>query len=138
MAGKTILVIDDTPRILNIIQYFLEAEGYSVKTAGDPLLGLKMVGELGPDLIILDIMMPKMNGYQVFEKLRENEKTQQIPVIMLTAQAVIENTPRAFFFGLYGVLAKPFTRSQLVARVKNILSLTEGRDASPVPEPAAT
>ena len=127
--AKTVLVIDDTVRILNIIRFFLEAEGFRVKTASDPLEGLRLAGEGDVDLIVLDIMMPKMNGYQVFEMLKKDEKTSAVPVIMLTAHAVIENTKPSFFYGLYGVLAKPFTRAQLLDKVREILSLTaEGEE----------
>jgi DNA-binding response OmpR family regulator len=128
--GKTILVIDDTIRILNIIRFFLEAEGFSVRTCSDPMEGIKAATEGDVDLIILDIMMPRMNGYQVFEVLRKEEKTAAVPVIMLTAHAVIENTKPTFFYGLYGVLAKPFTRAQLIEKVREILALTaEGKKA---------
>lgn len=125
--SKTILIIDDTINILNIVKYFLTNEGYKVKTASDPLVGIEVAKTSQIDLLILDIMMPKMNGYQVYEILKQDEKTKYIPVIMLTAKAVIDTTPRSFFYGLYGFLSKPFTREKLVGMVKDILDLTGER-----------
>jgi DNA-binding response OmpR family regulator len=122
---KNVLAIDDNFEILQIVKFFLEGDGYSVKTSLDPVEGIKIAKQGGVDLIILDIMMPVMNGYQVYEELHKEEKTAQIPVIMLTARGVIETTPKAFFYGLYGVLAKPFTKRKLLDTVANILKTTE-------------
>ncbi len=123
--ASTILIIDDAVNILDITKHFLVQEGYAVKTAADPKEGIRIAQEEpGINMIILDIMMPGMNGYQVFEVFKKDPRTQNIPVIMLTARAVIENTPRPFFFGLYGVLSKPFQRWRLVQMVRDILDLT--------------
>ncbi len=130
-----VLVIDDTVKILEIIKFFLEEEGYTVKTASDPVEGIQIAQAGGIELIILDIMMPGMNGYQVYEVLKKDDRTINLPVIMLTARAVIENTPRPFFYGLYGVLAKPFQRWRLVQMVKDILILTAKGVTGEMPEP---
>ena len=121
---KTILVVDDTVKILNIIKFFLEEEGYLVKTTSLPEQGIEMAKRGGVDVMILDVMMPGLNGYQVYEILKQDAKTASVPVIMLTARAVIENTPRPFFYGVYGVLAKPFQRWKLVQMVKDVIELT--------------
>ena len=123
--SHTILVIDDTLRILEITKYFLEQEGYKVITTPDPLKGLEIARAGGIDLIVLDIMMPVMNGYQVAKELQRDENTSTIPIIMLTAKAVIEHTHKTFFYGLYGYLAKPFERRVLVRKVNSILRLTK-------------
>jgi DNA-binding response OmpR family regulator len=120
----TILVIDDTVKILEIVEFFLKAEGYEVKTASSPHEGLRIAADGGLDLIILDIMMPGMDGYQVYELLKKNPASADVPVIMLTARAIIEHTPKDFFYGLYGFMAKPFSRRQLVELVKNTLKMT--------------
>ena len=122
--ARTVLVIDDTVKILNIIKFFLEEEGFTVKATTNPEDGIAMARRGGIDLVILDVMMPGLNGYQVYEILKQDPKTAGLPVIMLTARAVIENTPRPFFYGVYGVLAKPFQRWKLVQMVKDIMELT--------------
>ncbi|MCE9582279.1 MAG: response regulator [Planctomycetes bacterium] len=121
---KTILVVDDTVKILNIIKFFLEEEGYTVKTTTQPEMGIEMAKRGGVDVMILDVMMPGLNGYQVYEIMKQDPKTASVPVILLTARAVIENTPRPFFYGVYGVLAKPFQRWKLVQMVKDVIELT--------------
>jgi CheY-like chemotaxis protein len=123
--NRTVLVVDDTVKILNIIKFFLEEEGFTVKTTTLPEQGIEMAKRGGIDVIILDVMMPGMNGYQVYELLKNDPATSGVPVILLTARAVIENTPRPFFYGVYGVLAKPFQRWKLVQMVKDVLEVTK-------------
>lgn len=124
----TILAIDDSKKILDIIKYFLEQEGYTVKAVLDPLEGIKIAKEGGIDLILLDIMMPGMDGYTVCDTLKKDEKTRDVPVIMLTAKAIILHTPKDFFYGLYGFLAKPFSKQQLTKVVSEALRLTKSTD----------
>lgn len=124
----TVLAIDDTKRVLEIIQYFLEQEGFAVRTASEPSEGIRMAQEGGVDLILLDIMMPGMDGYAVFDVLKKDERTREIPVVMLTAKAIIMHTPKDFFYGLYGFLAKPFSRQQLVKTVKDVFRMTKGTE----------
>jgi DNA-binding response OmpR family regulator len=131
----TILAVDDTKKVLDIVKYFLEQEGFIVKTAQDPFEGIKIAQEGGIDLVILDIMMPGMDGYQVYEVLKNDPRTRETPVIMLTARAIIMHTPRDFFYGLYGFLSKPFTKQQLVGTVRDVLSLTESKNTTAVVPP---
>jgi CheY-like chemotaxis protein len=126
--NHTILAIDDSKKILDIIKYFLEQEGYSVKTSADPLEGIKLAKEGGIDLILLDIMMPGMDGYTVCDTLKKDDTTRDIPVVMLTAKAIILHTPKDFFYGLYGFLAKPFSKQQLTKVVSEALRLTKSPD----------
>ncbi len=132
---QTVLAIDDTKRVLDIIKYFLEQEGYAVKAASDPAEGLKIAREGGIDLILLDIMMPGMDGYAVYDSLKKDERTRDVPVIMLTAKAIILHTPKDFFYGLYGFLAKPFTRQQLVKTVGDVFKMTRGGEDTRAIEP---
>ncbi len=122
--SQTILAIDDSKKILDIIKYFLEQEGYTVKAFTVPEEGLKVAKEGGIDLILLDIMMPGMDGYTLFDHLRKSPATAEVPVIMLTAKAIILHTPKDFFYGLYGFLAKPFSKQQLIKLVAECLGLT--------------
>jgi len=123
----TILAIDDSKKILDILRHFLEHEGYVVKTCEDPEEGIKIAQAGGIDMILLDIMMPGMDGYTVFDHLKKKPETRDIPVVMLTAKAIILHTPKDFFYGLYGFLAKPFSKQQLLKLVAETLKLTEGR-----------
>lgn len=127
---NTVLAIDDSTKILDIIKYFLEQEGYTVKTCPDPVKGLELAQAGGIDLILLDIMMPGMDGYTVFDKLKKSQATKETPVIMLTAKAIILHTPKDFFYGLYGFLAKPFSKQQLVKVVGEALRVTRTKSSS--------
>jgi CheY-like chemotaxis protein len=124
MSGQTILAIDDSKKILDILKYFLEQDGYKVKAISDPLEGIKLAKEGGIDLILLDIMMPGMDGYTVYDTLKKDRVSADIPVIMLTAKAIILHTPKDFFYGLYGFLAKPFSKQQLLKVVGEALKVT--------------
>jgi len=124
----TILAVDDTKKILDIIRYFLEQEGYVVKTAMDPVEGIRIAQQSHVDLILLDIMMPAMDGYSVCDQFKKDPKTRDIPIIMLTAKAIIMHTPKDFFYGLYGFLSKPFSRQQLVKITTDILRITKAKE----------
>lgn len=131
---KTVLVIDDTVKILNIVKFFLEEEGYKVEAADDPEKGIVIAQKGGIDLVVLDIMMPRMDGYQVYRILKGDDRTSDIPVIMLTAKVVIMSTPKDFFYGLYGFLSKPFTKKKLVDTVNAILDKTGEETPGTSPE----
>lgn len=122
----TILAVDDTKRILDIVEHFLKGAGYNVKTASDPLTGMEIAKGGGIDVIILDIMMPKMSGYEVAEELKKNPNTSQIPIIMLTAKTIISHTPKKFYYGLYGFLGKPFSKNTLLKAVGEVISTVYG------------
>jgi CheY-like chemotaxis protein len=128
--ATTVLAIDDSKKILDIIKYFLEQDGYAVKTAPDPFQGIQVAQEGGVDLILLDIMMPGMDGYTVYDNLKKDARTRDIPVIMLTAKAIILHTPKDFFYGLYGFLAKPFSKQQLLKVVSEALRITKSGQAT--------
>ena len=131
----TVLAIDDTKKILDIIKYFLVQEGYKVRTVADPVEGLKVAQEGGVDLILLDIMMPGMDGYTVYNYLKQDGRTRDIPVIMLTAKAIILHTPKDFFYGLYGFLAKPFSKQQLLKMVAEVFKMTKAAEETRAIEP---
>ena len=122
---KTVLVIDDAKKILDIVRHFLDGEGYGVRTAQDPKKGLAAARRGGVDLVLLDIMMPGMDGYEVCRRLNGGSKTREIPVIMLTAREVILDTPRGFFYGLYGFLSKPFSKERLLRVVGEVFRVTK-------------
>jgi DNA-binding response OmpR family regulator len=123
--SKTILVVDDEPRLVSLIETYLEQFGYQVLKAFDGEKALMLAEREKPDLIILDIMMPKMDGY---EFLRRHRQTAQTPVIFLTAKVEDEDKVLGLEMGADDYMIKPFRPRELMARVKAVLrraSLTE-------------
>jgi type II secretory ATPase GspE/PulE/Tfp pilus assembly ATPase PilB-like protein/DNA-binding response OmpR family regulator len=113
-----ILSIDDSRDTLNLIERFLASSGYDVITADSGLMGLEMVAKARPDLILLDVMMPKVDGYQICERLQKKEETAYIPVIFVTALEEEQNKARAFSVGAVDYLVKPIKKDILVDKVR--------------------
>ena len=118
---KQILVVDDELDLLMAIKLRLEASGFEVHTATDGLEGLATARRLKPDLIILDIMLPKMNGYKISRFLKFDEEYKHIPVIMLTALAGEEDRATGVETGANAYITKPFDSIQLVETVRRFL-----------------
>jgi PleD family two-component response regulator len=128
-----ILVVDDEPHIVHILKFTLEKEGYQVFTAENGVIALEKAQEVDPHLVILDVMMPVMDGYEVCRKMREDFKMNQIPVIMLSAKG----DPLARVEGLEGgandYLVKPYSNDELLLRVKNVLDWNiKQKEANPL------
>jgi DNA-binding response OmpR family regulator len=124
----SILVVDDEPTITDVVSRYLERAGYSTRIAGDGADALRIVGESRPDLVVLDLMMPGMDGLEVMRRLREHER---VSVILLTAKG--EHTDRiiGLRLGADDYVVKPFSPAELVARVDAVLRRV---DNSPQPE----
>ncbi|MFZ6032288.1 MAG: response regulator transcription factor [Melioribacter sp.] len=122
---KKILVIDDYPDNVFLLQDRLEQEGFEVIKAYDGNMGIKKAIEEKPDLILLDIMMPGISGYEVCKTLTNNEETKQIPIILLTALTEAENLKEGLQAGAFDYIKKPFNRTELVARIKSALRFSE-------------
>ncbi len=112
---KKILIVDDEKNIVDIIAFNLKKEGYKVLRAGDGAEGVRLTMEENPDLILLDIMMPKMDGYEACKKIREKKNT---PIIMLTARAEELDKVLGLELGADDYVTKPFGVRELMARVK--------------------
>ena len=125
MPGKKIMAVDDERHIVRLIQVNLERAGYQVITAFDGPDALKKVENDRPDVIVLDVMMPKMDGFEVLKRLQANPETREIPVIMLTAKAQDADVFRGWASGVSAYLTKPFNPLELITFVRRILS---GRD----------
>jgi pilus assembly protein CpaE len=122
MAAK-ILVVDDDPNVQRLLQYTLKQEGYEVVVAADGAEGFRMWGAEAPDLILLDVMLPKLDGYQVATKIRTEEgRTGHVPIIMLTAEREVEQKVRGLRAGADDYLIKPFHPAELMARIKSLLA----------------
>ncbi|MFB9982453.1 response regulator [Mesorhizobium kowhaii] len=116
-----ILAVDDTPENLEILRMRLEANGYEVATAADGEEGLAKARELTPDLILLDIMMPKLDGISVVRMLKQDSSLQAIPVILVTAKADTRDVVEGLDAGGDDYLTKPFEHQALLARVRSML-----------------
>lgn len=126
---KKILVIDDHADNVFLIQDRLEREGYEVVTAYDGSAGLQKAYEELPDLILLDVMMPDISGFEVCKKLTNDEKTKLIPIILLTALTDSDNIKEGLSVGAFDYIKKPFNRIELIARIKSALRYSEANKA---------
>lgn len=120
MASK-IIVIEDDPHILMLISQTLRREGYEVVTATDGSEGLRKVRETHPHLVVLDISLPGLDGYQVCHHLRSEHATSKLPVIMVTAMSRPSDQRRGFETGADDYLSKPFVLSELITRIQSLL-----------------
>jgi PleD family two-component response regulator len=132
-SPSRILVVDDEPHIAQILKFTLEKAGYQVFTASDGKVALEKIQELLPHLVILDVMMPVMDGYEVCRKMREDFKMNQIPVIMLSAKGELPERIRGLEGGANDYLIKPYSNDELLLRVKNVLEWnTKQKEANPL------
>src|SRR5688500_14580630 len=122
MAPATVLVVDDDPVILKLLEVNFEMEGFSVVRAADGAEGLERAREVLPDIVILDVMMPRMSGYEVAKALREDEGTAHIPIIFVTARAQSSDVERGMELGVDDYVTKPFDPLDLIARVNVLLA----------------
>jgi DNA-binding response OmpR family regulator len=125
VAAGPILVVDDDPKIAQLVRAYLEREGFAVVTVGDGLAALAAVGERRPRLIVLDLMLPELDGLSVARRVREES---DVPILMLSARGSVADRVHGIAEGADDYLAKPFSPAELVGRVKAILR----RTATPV------
>jgi len=124
-----VLVVDDYAENVELLKELLVTSGYEVSTAYDGEEALKKVDKRKPDLILLDIMMPKMDGYQVCEALRNNEETKEIPIIFVTAKTEVKDWTHAIFnVGVNSYITKPINPKKLLDKVKSVLKMKQSRD----------
>ena len=118
---KKILVVDDELEVVELLKKFLERMEYDVITAGDGMEGFQKAGEENPDLILLDIVMPKVDGLTVLKKLRAEEATRKIPVIMLTTKRRTDSIFEAEGDGAMDYIMKPFELEELLRLIKRYI-----------------
>jgi two-component system, OmpR family, alkaline phosphatase synthesis response regulator PhoP len=116
-----ILAVDDEKHIVRLVQINLQKAGYEVATASTGREALERVAEFHPDLIVMDVMMPEMDGFEALKKLKESPETREIPVIMLTAKAQDADVFRGWQSGADLYLTKPFNPAELLTFVKRLL-----------------
>lgn len=119
---RSILVVDDEPRMIRFIRLNLEHDGYEVHAANDGEEALEKLRDLMPDLILLDVMMPGLDGFEVLDMVRE---ISNVPVIMLTAKGDVEDRVKGLELGADDYISKPFSPAELSSRVKAVIRRTE-------------
>ncbi|MFP4407816.1 MAG: response regulator [Spirochaetaceae bacterium] len=124
MAHEHVLVVDDETDILELIRYNLQKEGYRVTTVKTGEEGLKLTRELEPDVLVLDLMLPGLDGLSVCNRLKREESTRSIPVIMLTAKAEDADIVTGLELGADDYVTKPFSPKVLTARIRAVLRRT--------------
>ena len=121
-ARKLVLVADDDPDILDLVTFRLDRAGYEVVQARDGQEALDAALERTPDLCVLDVMMPRLDGYEVTRRLRQESATRSVPIILLTARAQEADVQRGFESGATDYVKKPFSPQELRARVEALLA----------------
>lgn len=123
---KNILVVEDEKDIIEVLRYYLEKDNYRVHVAQDGFLALELAAKIVPNLILLDLMLPKLDGIETCRRLKADERLRDIPVIMVTAKAEEADKIRGLEIGADDYVTKPFSAKELMARVKAQLRRREG------------
>ena len=133
-TSKTILVVDDEEDVLELVKYNLEKNGYRVTTASTGEEAISKARSIVPNLVLLDLMLPGIDGLEVCKQLKSNPKTEQVPVIMLTAKGEESDVVVGLEVGADDYITKPFSPKVLIARIRRILhrSIAQQRDSFPV------
>ncbi len=124
---QKVLIIEDDTHIAELLQMYLNKEGFDVSIAGDGVRGVELAEQLQPDLVLLDLMLPGMDGWAVCRKLRE---TSSVPIIMLTAKGELEDKVTGLNLGADDYIVKPFEMKEVLARIQAVLRRTD-KDAPP-------
>lgn len=122
---KRILVVDDEIYIVHILEFSLTMEGYQVLTAADGEEAMRLIEQERPDLVVLDIMMPKMDGYEVCRRLRQDEQLKGIPVILLSAKGRAVDREVGLQAGADDYITKPFSPRKLLEKIRDLLDRDE-------------
>jgi len=123
--NRRILIVDDNPDSLTIMRGILEPRGYQVSTAGSGKAALENILQAKPDLVLLDVMMPEMSGFEVLQRIKEDVNTARLPVILVTAKTHDEDVLNGYQYGADYYITKPFTAKQLVYGVELVLGKGE-------------
>lgn len=119
--GQHILIVDDEPNIVISLEYLMKRAGYEVAIAGDGEAALQALASRAPDLVILDVMLPKLNGFEVLQRIRGDARWKGLRVLMLTAKGRDTEVARGMTLGADAYLTKPFSTKDLVAHVQRLL-----------------
>ena len=122
MNSGRVLIIEDEPHIVLSLEYLLERGGYETATATDGERGLAMVRELRPDVVLLDLMLPRLNGYQVCQAIRSDPALARIPVIILSAKGQEVEVLKGLSLGAAQYITKPFGNAEILEAVRAVLA----------------
>ena len=126
-----VVCVEDEPEMIDLIKLILTRKGYEVHGANGGVEGLKMIREVEPDLVLLDLMMPEMDGWQVYQQIKADDKTKDIPVVVVTAKA--QNIDKVLGLHIAKVddyISKPFSLQELVDRVEDVLKRSKAGGSS--------
>src|SRR5918995_1814354 len=126
MAATKVLVVDDDLNIQRVLVFTLKQEGYEVHVASDGQAGVEMATSIQPDLILMDVAMPVLDGYAATQRIRASENGAKVPIIMLTSEADVEQRVRGLRAGADDDIVKPFHPLELIARIKALLARSGG------------
>jgi diguanylate cyclase (GGDEF)-like protein len=121
VAGEAVLVVDDDPFIARLLEIELKAAGYDVRVANDGQTALGLAQERSPDLVLADVMMPNMDGFELTRRLRQDPRTAAVSIIMLTARGLSADKLEGFAIGADDYIVKPFDTPELLARIRGVL-----------------
>ena len=119
--AHTLLLVDDEPNILISLEFLMKREGYQVLLARDGVEALELLAQHRPDLIFLDVMMPRKNGFEVCQELRANDAYKSIRILMLTAKGRDTDVAKGLALGADAYMTKPFSTRELVEKVRSLL-----------------
>lgn len=131
MGKPRVLVVDDEPDVVSVIERTLATEGFEVLSAYDGISALDLAETQQPDLVLLDIMMPMMSGYEVCEQLKANPQTQNIPVVCLTSAHSVDARARSRKAGAVTLIMKPFAPAELIAQIQRHIKGDGAEQAEP-------
>ncbi|MFP4497590.1 MAG: response regulator transcription factor [Vulcanimicrobiota bacterium] len=117
-----VLLVDDDDQILRSLRTYLELESYEVETASNGVEALQKIKQYDPEIVVLDIMMPEMDGFEVMEKIKENPETEKLPVIMLTAKGQDVDVLKGYRMGAASYMTKPFNLNELVENIEMVMN----------------
>jgi len=122
---KILLVVDDSPTAILWHRLLLEDEGYEVLTAADGAEGVEVAKARIPELVLLDVIMPRMNGFEACRALRDDDRTREIPILMITTRSEMQHVMKGYESGCNEYLTKPVDRTELLTKVRSYLDRPE-------------
>jgi DNA-binding response OmpR family regulator len=122
MAGSSVLIVDDEPNIVLSLEFLMRQQGYEVRTAADGETALAEIERQPPDVVLLDVNIPRLNGFEVCERIRANPEWRAVRILMLTAKGREVEREKGLALGADGYVIKPFATRELIAQMRELLA----------------